>query len=59
MLILTREIGETIDVSEDIKVTVLGVSGNKVRISVEAPKDVSARMKEVQTEETKSRTQTQ
>jgi len=40
MLILTRRVGETVMVGEDVTVTVLGVKGNQVRIGVNAPRDV-------------------
>lgn len=39
MLILTRRVGETIMIGDDIEVTVLGVKGNQVRMGVKAPKD--------------------
>lgn len=47
MLILTRRVGETISVGDDIKVTVLGVKGNQVRIGVEAPKDIEVHREEI------------
>ena len=40
MLILTRRVGETINIGENIQVTVLRIAGNHVRIGVEAPKSV-------------------
>ena len=40
MLILTRRSGETILIGDDIEVTVMRVSGNQVRIGIEAPRDV-------------------
>lgn len=40
MLILTRRIGETVNIGENIQVTVLRIEGNRVRIGVEAPKSV-------------------
>ena len=40
MLILTRRVGETIRINDDITVTVLGVNGMQVRLGVEAPADV-------------------
>jgi carbon storage regulator len=40
MLILTRRVGETLMVGEEVTVTVLGVKGNQVRIGINAPKDV-------------------
>ncbi len=47
MLILTRRIGETLMVGDEVTVTVLGVKGNQVRIGVTAPKDVSVHRQEV------------
>ncbi len=47
MLILTRRVGECIDIGEDIVVTVLGVKGNQVRIGIDAPRDVPVHREEV------------
>ena len=47
MLILTRRVGETLMVGDDITVTVLGVKGNQVRIGVSAPKDVAVHREEI------------
>lgn len=47
MLILTRRIGETLMVGDDVTVTVLGVKGNQVRIGVNAPKDVAVHREEI------------
>jgi len=40
MLILTRRVGETVMIGDDVTVTVLGVKGNQVRVGVNAPKNV-------------------
>lgn len=47
MLILTRRVGETLMVGDNVTVTVLGVKGNQVRIGVNAPKDVSVHREEI------------
>ena len=47
MLILTRRIGETLMVGDEVTVTVLGVKGNQVRIGVNAPKDVAVHREEI------------
>lgn len=47
MLILTRRVGETIMIGDEITVTVLGVKGNQVRIGTNAPKDVTIHREEI------------
>jgi carbon storage regulator len=47
MLILTRRVGETLVVGDNVTVTVLGVKGNQVRIGVNAPRDVSVHREEI------------
>ena len=47
MLILTRRIGETLMVGDDVTITVLGVKGNQVRIGVNAPKEVAVHREEI------------
>lgn len=47
MLILTRRIGETLMVGDEVTITVLGVKGNQVRIGVNAPKDVAVHREEI------------
>lgn len=47
MLILTRRVGETLMVGDNVTVTVLGVKGNQVRIGVNAPKEVSVHREEI------------
>ena len=47
MLILTRRVGESLMVGDDITITVLGVKGNQVRIGVNAPRDVAVHREEI------------
>lgn len=47
MLILTRRISESIIIGDDVKITVLGVKGNQVRIGIDAPKHLSVHREEI------------
>lgn len=47
MLILTRRIGESLMIGDDVNVTVLGIRGNQVRIGVNAPKTVAVHREEI------------
>ncbi|MES2826483.1 MAG: carbon storage regulator CsrA [Pseudomonadota bacterium] len=47
MLILTRRIGETIIIGDDVNITVLGVQGNQVRLGVNAPKETPVHREEI------------
>lgn len=47
MLILTRNLNETIVIGDEITVTVLGIKGNQVRLGINAPKEVSVHREEV------------
>ena len=47
MLILTRRVGESLMIGDDVNVTVLGIKGNQVRIGVNAPKEVAVHREEI------------
>ena len=47
MLILTRRVGETVMIGENVTVTILGVKGNQVRVGVNAPKEVAVHREEI------------
>jgi len=47
MLVLTRRIGETITIGDDIRLTILGIKGNQTRIGIEAPKEVEVHRLEI------------
>jgi len=47
MLILTRRVGESLIIGDDVTITVLGVKGNQVRIGVNAPRDVAVHREEI------------
>ena len=47
MLILTRRVGESLMIGDDVTITVLGVKGNQVRVGVDAPKDVAVHREDI------------
>ncbi|MEO5331037.1 MAG: carbon storage regulator CsrA [Magnetococcus sp. YQC-5] len=47
MLILTRRIGESLNIGDEIKITLLGIKGNQVRIGIDAPRDVEVHREEI------------
>jgi carbon storage regulator len=47
MLILTRRVGETVMIGDDVTITVLGVKGNQVRVGINAPKTVAVHREEI------------
>lgn len=47
MLLLTRRVGETLNIGDEITVTVLGVQGNQIRIGINAPKNVEVHREEI------------
>ncbi|MBN6710296.1 carbon storage regulator [Canicola haemoglobinophilus] len=47
MLILTRKVGESLLIGDDISITILNIRGNQVKIGVDAPKDVSVHREEI------------
>ena len=47
MLILTRRVGESLMIGDEVNVTVLGIKGNQVRIGVNAPKDIAVHREEI------------
>ena len=47
MLILTRRVGETLMIGDEVSVTILGIKGNQVRVGVNAPKDVAVHREEI------------
>ena len=47
MLILTRRVGETVRIGDDVSITVLGVKGNQVRIGIDAPREVAVHREEI------------
>ena len=47
MLILTRKVGESLLIGDDVSITILNVRGNQVKIGVKAPKEISAHREEI------------
>lgn len=47
MLVLSRRLGETLIIGDNVKVTVLSISGNQVRVGIDAPKEVSVHREEI------------
>jgi len=47
MLILTRRIGETVIIGDDVEITILGIKGNQVRLGTKAPKNISVHREEI------------
>ncbi len=47
MLILTRRVGESLKIGDEIKITLLGIKGNQVRIGIDAPREVEVHREEI------------
>ena len=47
MLVLTRRVGETLNIGDEVTLTVLGINGNQVRIGTAAPKDIAVHREEI------------
>ncbi len=48
MLILTRRIGESLVIGDDVTITILAIKGNQIRVGIDAPKHVSVHRQEIQ-----------
>ncbi len=47
MLILTRKVNETLMIGDDVRLTILGIKGNQIRVGIEAPSDVAIHREEI------------
>ena len=47
MLILTRRVGETVMIGDNVSVSIVGLKGGQIRIGISAPKDVTVHRKEI------------
>jgi len=47
MLVLSRRLGESLIIADDIRLTILGISGGQVRLGIEAPKNISVHREEI------------
>ena len=47
MLVLSRRLGEKLIIGDDVKITVLGISGNQVRLGIDAPREVPVHREEI------------
>ncbi|MDB6060782.1 MAG: carbon storage regulator [Verrucomicrobiaceae bacterium] len=47
MLVLSRRLSETLKIGDDIEVTILGISGNQVRLGINAPRDIAVDREEI------------
>lgn len=47
MLILTRKVGESLKIGDDVSVVVLGIKGNQVRVGIDAPESISVHREEI------------
>lgn len=47
MLILTRKVGESLLIGDDVSVTILNIRGNQIKVGIKAPKEVSVHREEI------------